>query len=696
MKVPLSWLKDFVNLKLSPDEIAATLTTGGLEVDKIEELDGDIVFEISLTPNLGHCMSVLGIARELAALKNLKLTSPPQEFKEDAQHKIQDMISVEIKDSAQCFRYACRLVMNVKVGPSPDWMVKRLEASGVRSINNVVDITNYVMLERGQPLHAFDYDKIAGKKICVSSNMSSSVSSSVSSNSNSSSLKALDEKTYEIPEGVLLITDAKEPLAFAGVMGGHDSSVTENTKRLLLESAFFTPQAVRKASKLLHLRTESSQRFEKEVDFDGIPAALDRACALLQELAGGLVAKGAIDEISQLQAPKPIVCRINRVNQMLGTTLSLREVAAIFERLQIQIKREDQDALHVIAPSFRNDIKTEIDLIEEVGRIYGYSNIPLAHPKHITSPLDSSPLFVFEKKMREQLLEENLQECITCDLISPALAELTAEAPDPASWISVLQPASIDQSVLRTSLLPGLLQVVKLNRTHQIKDVSAFEIGRIHFKDGPHYKEQTVIGIICTGISAPYHFDPKPREVDFFELKGKIENLLLSLGITNATFEQSHLHNFHPGRQARIKVGDDIIGSLGEMHPGRLHVLDLEARVYFAELNLHDLMRLEHKDWKVEELAVFPGSERDWTMTLKEEAPLGHIFQLIQSVRSPYLEKVELIDIYRDARLGKEKKNVTLRFFYRDKEKTLSFEAVEKEHTNIAVEVAKKLEHLLH
>ncbi len=684
MKVPLSWLKDFLNIKLSPVEIADALTMGGLEVDKIEELDDDAIFEISLTPNLGHCMSVLGIARELAALKNLKLSAPASSFKEDAQHKIRDKISVEIKDPAQCYRYACRLVMHVKVGPSPDWLVKRLEASGVRSINNVVDVTNYVMLERGQPLHAFDYDKISGKKI------------SVSSKSKASSITTLDDKVYTVPEGALLISDEKGPLAFAGVIGNLESSVTAGTQHILLESAFFTPQAVRKTSKLLHLRTESSQRFEKEVDFEGIPAALDRACALLQEIAGGTVVKGVIDEIANLQKPKSIKCRISRANQLLGLTLSLREVVTIFEKLQIVIEREEQDAVHVLAPSFRNDLKTEIDLIEEVGRIYGYQNIPIKHPRHVSSSLASTPLFVFEKRVRQQLLSENLQECITCDLISPSLAELTAEAPDPASWISVLQPGSIDQSVLRTSLLPGLLQTVRLNRVRQVKEISAFEIGRIHFKDGPHYKEQTMIGIICTGLSSPYHFDPKPRECDFFDLKGKIENLLLSLKISNATFEPSHLHNFHPGRQARIKVGSDIIGAFGEVHPGRLHALDLDTRVFFAELNLHELLRLEPKELKTSELAVFPGSERDWTLTVKEETPIGRILLLIQSMPSPYLESVELIDIYRDSRLGKEKKNITLRFFYREKEKTISLDTVEKEHTNITVEVAKKLEHLLH
>lgn len=688
MKLLLSWLKDFVEMNLSAEEIAETLTMGGLEVDKIEKKEGETIFEISLTPNLGHCMSVLGVARELAALKNLPLKEPKHTFDESGKEKIQDKISIEIKDKEQCYRYACRLVTNLKVGPSPDWLVERLEASGIRSINNVVDITNYVMLERGQPLHAFDYDKISGKKIFVTSKTSHP------------SLVALDEKSYTIPDDVLLIADDKKPLAFAGVMGGMESGVSERTHQILLESAYFTPQAVRRSSKRLSLRTESSQRFEKEVDFAGITAALDRACALLQEIAGGSVLSGMLDITAQKQELSPIKCRIERVCEMLGIPLSLREVVTIFKKLLMKIEREETSAVHVVPPSFRNDIKTEIDLIEEVARIYGYQNIPVVRPKHVTSPLDSSPLYMFEKEMRERLVGEGLQECITCDLISPALAELTAEISDPSSQISVLHPASIDQSVLRTSLLPGLLQMVKLNLAHQTTEISAFEIGRIHFKtkgsDEEQYKELTMIGIICSGPVEPHHYNPKPRAFDFFDLKGKVENLLSGLGIADLVFEPSHLHNFHPGRQARIKCGAITLGALGEVHPERASHFGIEERVYFAELNLHELLHLKRKDLKVEPLAQFPGSERDWTVTLNEETPISQILSTANAQNSRHLERVELIDIYRDARLGKEKKNVCLRFYYRDREKTLSFEAVDAEHTKIVQEVAKKLELLLH
>lgn len=461
MRVPLSWLKEFVDTPLSAEEIAKVLTQGGLEVDKIEKKKDDEILEISLTPNLGHCMSLLGIGRELSALTHLPLKMPSYQVRENGSDKIQEKVALSIDDKEQCYRYACRLITNVSVGPSPDWLQARLEACGIRSINNIVDATNYVLLEMGQPLHAFDYNKISHKKIHVTSKTSFTA------------LDALDDKTYPISQGMLLITDSEKPLAFAGVIGGKESSITERTRDVLLESAYFTPQATRRTSKLLGVRTDASHRFEKEVDLEMVTRALDRATALIQEFAHGAVAKGMLDERSRLMHRSPITCRIERVNLLLGTMLSLREIAEIFLRLEIKIEREDAMALHVTPPSYRNDLKKEIDLIEEVGRVFGYKNIPLKTPKHVTSSLSSSPLFTFEREIRERLISEGLQECITCDLISPALAEATRENPDPASWISVLHPASIDQSVLRTSLVPGLLQMVKLNHSHQNKDISA-------------------------------------------------------------------------------------------------------------------------------------------------------------------------------------------------------------------------------
>lgn len=795
MKVPLSWLKEYLTLNLSPDEIAEVLTLGGLEIEKIERtgsqfsgvvvckviscerhpnadklqvakvFDGtdvfqivcgapncregiktalarigaaltdesgkahpikksklrgvesfgmlcssqelglssesegiielpqdlvegtdlsalysDVIFDISLTPNLGHCMSILGIARELAALLDLELKASYPQPKEDASSNIHQMLQVSIQDKAQCLRYACRLVKNVKVAPSPDWLRTRLESCGIRSLNNIVDIGNYVMLEYGQPLHLFDFNAIEGGKILVSQEPPSP------------SLTSLDEKSREIPNGVLMICDAKKPLAFAGVMGGLSSAISDSTQDVLIEAAFFTPKAIRNASKQLNLRSESSQRFEKGIDPLGLLRALDKAAFLLQEIAGGACVKGTIDCGHQEFKHKQLRLRVGRTNQMLGTELSVGEMVSLLHRLEITISAEEKEHIDVIVPSYRNDLGAEIDLIEEVGRVYGYHHITRKPTRHGSSTLTNAPIFEFENQIRSRLIAEGLQEFLTCDLISPAMAEIALEMGEgPGKLIPVLYPSSVDQSVLRPTLLPGLLQAVKFNTDHQNLDISAFEIGRIHFKDRDHYKEQSMAGIILTGKKTPYHWSPKPEECDFYDLKGIVENVLNSLKIVGVIFEESHFHHLHPFRQAHIRAGKLTLGVVGEIHPSLSEQLDIGKSVLFAELNLHDLMQLHTKPFHVAELPPYPGSERDWTVTLDENTPIGMIFEAVKRMRTPILEDLILLDLYTSDRIGTGLKNATFRFFYRDKEKTLSMERVEEVHSEIIASVAEKI-----
>jgi phenylalanyl-tRNA synthetase beta chain len=685
MKVPLSWLKEYLDLDLSPKEIADLLTLGGLEVEKIEFPEmregADPIFEISLTPNLGHCMSILGIARELSALLDIKLKKHSSEIQENDPSSIHQMLHVDIQDKAQCARYACRIVKNVQIGPSPDWLGRRLESCGIRSLNTLVDVGNYVMLEMGQPLHIFDYDAIEGQKIAISSNTPYA------------SLTTLDEKNRQIPKEVLLICDAKKPLAFAGVMGGMGSSVAEKTRNVLIESALFTPEAIRKSSKLLNLRSESSGRFEKGIDPEGILKALDRAAALLQEISGGTIVQGIIDSGMRQSHPKYIRLRIARVNQLLGTALSMNEIVSLLHRLEIKIRAEEKEFFDAIIPSYRNDLHTEIDLIEEIGRIYGYNNIPQQAPRHISSSLSDAPIFEFENEIKMRCVNEGLQEFLTCDLISPTLAEIALERGESEKiLIHVLHPSSIDQSVLRPTLLPGLLQAIKFNIDHQNPDINAFEVGRIHFKEGQHCKEQSMAAIVMTGKRTPYHWDPKPREIDFFDLKGIIENLCESLKTPTLNFEASHLPQFHPSRQARIKTGNILCGVIGEIHPAHINAFDIGQRVLFAELNLHDLLEGKLKNWQVSELPSYPGSERDWTVTLREDIPIERVFKAVSAVNAPLLEKVVLLDLYKSAQVGKDLKNATFRFFYRDTQKTISVERVEQEHAKIIQTTTEKLD----
>jgi len=642
----------------------------GLGIE-LSTLYSDVIFELSLTPNLGHCLSILGIARELSAHLGIPLKkqlSPPQE----GGAPIKTSIEVELIDKKQCPRYACRLVTGVKVGPSPEWLKRKLESCHLRSINNVVDVGNLVMLELGQPLHLFDYDKIEGGRLIVTSQTAYT------------ELETLDGQRRAIPPDVLLICDQHKPLAFAGVMGGMSSAVTDHTVNVLIESAHFLPQSIRKAARLLQLKSDSSHRFEKGVDPHLVPQALDYAASLLSQVTGAVVAQGMIDIQAHPFPLKKIVCRTARVNALLGTHLSTSEIAQFLTSLHMQIIEESLTQLLVEVPSFRIDVTAEIDLIEEVARIYGYNHIVKAPPRHTSSFLMNAPLYEIEKKVRESLLQEGLQELMTCDLISPSQSTMSLmHSMTEENVVKVLQSHSVDQSVLRTTLLPGLLQVAKYNSDHGSSNLAGFEVGRIHFKEGENYMEPSVVGIILSGCRTPYHWDPKPQELDFSDLKGIVENLCERFKVKPLRFEISHFSQFHPGRQAKILVGDVVLGVLGELHPKHVEALGLSQRLLFAQMTINEFLHLSPKEWKVVPLVPFPGSERDWTLTVSETTPIETLMRAIHKTSSPLLERVLLLDLYKSAQIGEDKKNVTFRFFYRDKDKTMSFDEVEKEHARI-------------
>lgn len=646
----------------------------------LTEVFTDYVFEVAITPNLGHCSSMIGAARELAAVTGENVNLSSVIIKEDPANKVETYAKVRVEDAAGCPRYTCRVIRNLKVGPSPDWLKYRLEACGVRSINNIVDITNYVLLETGHPLHAFDLDKLSGGEIIVRGAKEGE------------KFITLDEKERTLPQGSLLICDAERPVAIAGIMGGLNSEVSDKTVNVLLESAYFLPSSIRKTSKKLGLMTDASKHFERGTDPNGLIYALDRATMLMQELAQGTVAEGIIDIKQSEFHKKSIRCRVKRVNAILGAHFGLSEIEAIFRRLGFEMQADSQEALIVTIPTYRNDISTEIDLVEEVARVYGYQNFETETPRYHDSQLSHAPIFLFEREMRSRLMASGLQEFLTCDLVSPTILEMLGENNlDQNSIIHVLNPTSIDQSILRPSMLPGLLQVVKYNIDHQNHDISGFEIGKIHYKKEEQFKEQSVAGIILTGKPRPHHWDIKPHSVDFYDLKGIIEGVLKELGIDNVRFKENAIHTFHTGRQAAIFAGTLAVGSLGEVHPRIQRKIDSPQRILYAELNLHDLFQVRKDEFKLVDLPLYPGSERDWTITLLEETPINEVLDTIHSIPSEVIEKVAVVDVYRSDKLGAKKKNVTFNFVYRDWDKTISQETVDAEHTRVTKEVLSAL-----
>ena len=648
----------------------------GVEIEKIYT---DTIFDISLTPNLGHCSSVLGVARELAAATGLPLHEPLFTIQE-TDNPIEEHVQLTVLAPQSCPRYTCRLIRGIKVGPSPDWLRLRLERCGLRSINNIVDATNYVLLEIGHPLHAFDYNQLQGQQIIVKNA------------AEGERFTTLDNKERLLTSQDLMICDAQRSIAIAGIMGGMNTEVQEATTDVLLEAAYFNPVSIRRTSKHLGLYTDASKRFERGTDPNGLIYALDRAAALIQIIAGGNICAGILDVSTQKFPEKMVTCRLNRINQLLGIIISQGEIDAIFQRLRFHSHWEGQETLIVQVPTYRVDIQSEVDLIEEIARLYGYDNIPKGRSHYQTSQQPHAFLYPFEKEMRSHLMGEGLQEFLTCDLIGPSsLDVIQTPTHSKETMIHVLNPTSVEQSILRTSLLPGLLQVMKYNIDHQNRDIGGFEIGRVHFQEGTQFKEPSVVAIILTGQSQPHFWEEKARPYDFFDLKGIVENLLEEFGVLQPVFKNLSIPTFHDGRQASVFVDALELGSFGELHPAILRRLDVTQRILFGEFNLPDLIQVGQLKDKVHPLAIYPSSTRDWTVTVQAQVPFAQILKAIKDSAPLLLEKVSLIGIYRSEKIGADFQNMTLNFVYRDLSKTISQEEVEREHQKLMIEVLKKL-----
>ncbi len=628
----------------------------------------DPIFEFSFTPNLGHCMSALGIARELSASLQKPLRHSKTKTEENAARKTGSLIHVAVEDTTACPRYTARLIEHVSIGPSPFWLQRQLRCAGIRPINNVVDATNYMLLKNGQPMHAFDFDKISANKITVSLAKQPQ------------SFQGLDGNQWSVPSGAILISDDTQILALGGILGGVSSAVTDNTRSVLLEAAHFDSMTIRNTSKKMGLRTDSSYRFEKGTDPAAVKDFLDEAAQLIANLTGGKICQGAIDTNSTPPKQRQIRCRIARINQLLGTKLSEGEIESILKRLECSVQRHDPDVFLVSVPSYRNDVHEEIDLIEEVARIYGYNNIERPLPKATSPQIPHDPEYLFETELRRRLISLGLQEFLTCDLISPKLAQIAREtAKSPISLLETLHSKSEEYSVLRPSLLPGLLQTARHNQDQKNLSFSAFELGRIHFLQDQKVVEFPMAAILATGLNRPQHWGVKPVPFDFFDLKGMIENLLEGLRICNFEFKPSAHSSFHPSRQADIFFNQLLIGTLGELHPTVLAGMDISEKLYYAELNAEHLRTHRGPPPHMTSLPQFPSSERDWTIALE---PKSHIDTLLRSIhqKAPsILESVALIDLFQTP----QKTNATFRFVYRDLSKTLSYEEVEAAHAHL-------------
>ncbi|SDN28180.1 phenylalanyl-tRNA synthetase beta subunit [Paenibacillus sp. yr247] len=642
----------------------------------------DKVLELDLTPNRSDCLSMLGAAYEIAAILGRSVKLPNAEAALEAAGtasvKASDRISVKITATEQCAHYAARLIEGVRVGTSPLWIQNRLMAAGIRPINNIVDITNFVMLEYGQPLHAFDAEQLNNGHIDVRLAQAGE------------KLVTLDDVERTLEPHMLLVTDGTKPVAIAGVMGGANSEVTEGTTRILLESAKFSGSSVRRTSRQLGLRSEASLRFEKEVNPEAVLPALNRAAALIAQYAAGQVADGIVEAVAGSHKPVNIELAADRVNNYLGTELSLTEMGQILERLHFTFEQAGEGKLLVHVPSRRGDITRDVDLIEEVARLFGYDNIPTTLMSGVTTPGSLSKEQSIRRIARNLLTQSGLHEVITYTFMHP---DQTASLPGlypAAKPISLAMPMSEDRSQLRTSLLPHLLDVVSYNRNRTMDDVAIFEIGKAFVTDESTLttlpQEKLLMSIVMTGNRRQAHWAQKSEAVDFYDIKGIFDRLVSYLGVKGLTYQSASPDGFHPGRTAELLLntaeGQQVIGRIGQLHPTVQQQRDLDD-TYVLEVELSPILDAASDAIIYKLLPRYPSIGRDLAVVVKASVPVGLMEQSITEVAGDLLESIQVFDIYTGERLGANRKSVAIALVYRHTERTLLDEEVTELHAKV-------------
>jgi len=647
----------------------------GMDINEAIGLKNSVV-DFEITPNRPDCLSMIGMAREAAATLGGKLKYPETKcLKEEGETK--DHISIEIKRPDLCRRYVGRIVTDVKIAPSPMWLQKRLMFAGMRPINNIVDITNYVMLEYGQPIHAFDIRDILDNKIIVDTAEEGEV------------FTTLDGTERKLSAGMLMIRDGKRAVAVAGVMGGLNSEIKDDTTTILVESANFNGSSVRFTSKKLGLRTEASSRFEKGIDPNLCETAADRVCRLIELLGAGTVAKGSVDVYPSKTEPVTVSVRVDRVNTILGVDLSGEEMEAILKSLEMEVTRQG-NIIKVTPPSIRQDLQEEIDFVEEIARIYGYDRLPMSLPKG-NSEAGQSREWALKDLAREIMTGLGANELQTYSFVSPRGVDnlrISGESWE-RNFVRLINPLGDENSVMRTVLTPNMMEVLARNYARNIPKVRAFEIGNTFInKTGeadalPEERSSMVVGCYGEGES-------------FFTLKGMLEELFAFLGIHGAAYvPESEYGAYHPGRCARIMYKDTEFGIMGEVHPDVLEKYDIGTRCWCCELYFDEVMKHADTVRYYKPLPKYPAITRDIALLVKEEIRVAEIENVIRETGGGLLESVALFDIYRGKQVQEGRKSAAFSLTYRAADRTLTDEEVVKVHQKVLDALKDKLDAVL-
>lgn len=642
----------------------------------------DTILELEITPNRPDCLSMAGVAREVAAVLDEPVSFPAWEAPAESGVPVAETCSVTISDEELCPRYTARVIRDVKIGPSPAWLAEKVTAAGARSINNVVDITNYVMFELGQPLHAFDLDTLMKD---ASGRAAIDVRRAVAGER----LRTLDGIDRTLNEATLLICDPSGPVALAGVMGGEDTEISDTTVNILLESASFDPESTSRTSRSLGLISEASMRYERTVDRAGCAAASERAAALMAELAGGVVAPGIVDVYPRPESPARITLRITRLERLIGMAIGAGEAAAILTRLGCVVEKHP-DRLEVEVPSFRPDLEREVDLIEEVLRVWGMERVEATLPGGRGRVGALTPEQRWRTRVGATLRAAGLNETMTYAFSDPADPERCnmpyAEDELP---VEVLNPMSGEQSILRRSVLPGLLRSVSYNQRRGVANVHLYEIGAVFSTSSGRKlpKEHTVVAGVLAGSWHDQEWNAPARELGFFDGKGIVELLARELALPRFKVRAAEMAWLQPGRAAEVMAGGAVVGWLGEVHPLVLGRFEADAPVTAFELDLAALVRAARPARPFVDVPRFPAVELDMAIVVDESVTAERVEQAIRSAGGKLLEGVRLFDVYTGTGIPEGRRSLAFSLSYRAADRTLTAEEVEAAHGKLVRKV---------
>ena len=669
MKISVAWLREMVEIPESPEELREPLSRLGLVVESLTRHGDDSVLEVEVTSNRPDCMSHLGIARELSAFYRRPLKKPPAAAKLRLSREVIPC-TIEIEDPALCPRYTGLVMDGIRVAPSPAWMQRRLEAAGMRPLNNLVDITNYVLLELGHPLHAFDFLRLRGGKIVVARAQPGQ------------KLTTLDGAERELDPEMLMINDAQGPVAIGGVMGGLDSEITDRTRTVLLECAYFQPASIRRTAKKLGLATEASYRFERGADWDDTISAIARASQLIQELAGGHVAGSLRDVYPRKLRPARLRLRRSRAEALLGVKLKDSFIASTLRRLGFEPVARSSGVWSVTCPTYRADMELEADLIEEVARFHGYDDIPATFPGAQTSGL-ASPVYPVESAARGILLGLGYSESV--HLSFAGQGEHVEFGGNDGDRVVIKNPLTEETQFLRATLASGLVRTAKHNFNHEQRDVRIFEIGKVYRLDSSgRPSERAALGILGAGDFAGRNWHHSGGSYDFFHLKGVIAALLR--GLRSLPWEMvpaPEVPWLNPANAAALIIEDRRVGFGGSLHPTLEEQYKLKQPVFVAEIDFERLSRSVFTPVQYQTLARYPVAQRDLSVIVSRDIPYRDLRLGILNLQMAELMSVDLVDVYEGEKIPAGKLSLTLRFVFLDREKTLTVDRVQSFSDNV-------------